>query len=156
MRQIGLWLDSDTVRHYQTIVYIGYIVAGVQSLALGSPPNAVAQSMGRSTALVWTLLVIVAPAMSLLGQWRTRAASSLWLQLAGDSAVTFATAAYVMAVLQSTWFARATFAAWMAMSITVCGAMKTWRDIWQIWLVSQRMRELATDRVKDQADDADE
>lgn len=50
MRRIRRWVDAETVRLPQAIVYCAYIVAGVQSLALGAPPNAVAQAMGRSVA----------------------------------------------------------------------------------------------------------
>ncbi|WP_280393247.1 hypothetical protein [Nocardia wallacei] len=145
MRTLGAWVDSGSVTHYQVIVYLAYVVAGVQSLLLGAPPNAVAQAMGPAIALLWTVLVIACPLTSLFGMWQDRRPSSLWFQLAGDSGVTFATAAYVAAVFSSTWFERATFAAWMAASITVCGALMTWRDIRRIQMVGRVVRERESD-----------
>lgn len=140
MRRIRRWVDAETVRLPQAIVYCAYIVAGVQSLALGAPPNAVAQAMGHEVALMWTALIIACPTLTLVGLWQRRRAFSLWLQLAGDSGVTFASAAYVVAVLQATWSERATFAAWSAAALAICGALVTWRDARRIRQVSKRIQ----------------
>jgi hypothetical protein len=141
MRRIGLWIDSESVRVYQAIIYSAYIAAGVQSLAMGSP-TAVSLAMGRCFSLVWIALMIVCPCMSLVGQWQRQRPASLWLQLAGDAGVTAITAAYAVAVLQATWAQRATVGAWLATSIMICGALMTWRDMRRIGYVARRTREM--------------
>lgn len=142
MRRVTLAIDSESVRLFQVIVYTAYVIAGIQSLALGAPPNAVAQAMGHRAALAWTLLIMVGPVLSLLGLWRGSWPFSLHLQLAGNSGVAFASAAYVVAVLQATWSEKATFAAWMATSLAVCGVLMVVHDIRRIRLVQRRIGEV--------------
>lgn len=145
MRRVAVAIDSGSVRLFQVIVYTAYVIAGVQSLVLGAPPNAVSQAMGHVAALAWTLLIMACPALSLLGLWRGSWPFSLHLQLAGDSGVAFASAAYVVAVLQATWSEKATFAAWMATSLAVCGVLMVVHDIRRIRLVQRRIGEVDRD-----------
>src|SRR3546814_18232196 len=95
--------------------------------------------MGPAAALAWTLLIVAGPTRSLLGLWRGSWPFSLHLQLAGDSGVAFASAAYVVAVLQATWSEKATFAAWMATGLAVCGVLMVMHDIRRIRLVKRRI-----------------
>lgn len=139
-------LDAGDVRLFQVIVYVAYIIAGVQSLALGAPPNAVTQAMGHLVAGVWIALVVACPGLTLLGMWQERRPYGLYAQVAGNSGVAFATAAYVVAVLQATWAERASFAAWMATSLTICAALITWRDARRIRQVRLRVREIEEGR----------
>lgn len=138
-------VDTEAVRPFQVIMYTAYVIAGIQSLVLGAPPNAVSQSMGPAAALAWTLLIVACPTMSLLGLWRGSWPFSLHLQLAGDSGVAFASAAYVVAVLQATWSEKATFAAWMATGLAVCGVLMVMHDIRRIRLVQRRISEVDRD-----------
>lgn len=145
MKRFGVRLDIGDVRPFQVIVYLAYIIAGIQSFVLGAPPNAVAQAMGDSIALVWAVLVIVCPLLTLAGIYAERRSFGLHMQAAGDSGVAFATAAYVVAVLQATWWDRATFAAWMAASLGLCAALMTWRDIRRILFVQRRVLQIEGD-----------
>lgn len=142
MRRIGARIDIGDVRPFQAIVYLAYVIAGIQSFALGAPPNAVHQAMGHPIAVVWTVLIIASPLLTLVGMACERKSFGLHMQAAGDSGVAFASAAYVVAVLQVTWADRATFAAWMAASLTVCAALMTWRDIRRILFVQRRVLEI--------------
>ncbi|MBF6368435.1 hypothetical protein IU469_22315 [Nocardia puris] len=146
MRRAVAALDEGSVRPFHAMVYLAYIAAGVQSLALGAPPNAVAQVMGHRFALAWIVLIIVSPALALVGMaTERRYIYGLYMQAAGNSGVACATAAYVMAILQVTWADRASFAAWMATSLTASAVLITWRDVRRIRAVTRRVRQLEED-----------
>lgn len=144
MRRAVRWVDAESVRHYQVIVYLAYVVAGAQALLLGAPPNAVAQAMGHGVALAWIALIIACPVLSLAGLWLDRRGrpNGLWLQIAGDAGVAFASAAYVTSIVQATWAERATFAAWVVGALGVCAAAILVRDVRRVVLAGRFAREL--------------
>lgn len=143
MRRVGVALDAGSVKPFHALVYLSYVLAGAQSIALGAPPNAVAQAMGNTVALAWIVLIIACPALTLVGMAAERRSPfGLYMQAAGNSGVACATAAYVAAILQVTWADRASFAAWMAASLAASAALVTWRDLRRIRAVSRRARQL--------------
>lgn len=148
MRRAVHWVDAESVRHYQVIIYIAYVCAGVQAVSLGAPPNAVAQAMGHMVSLAWISMIIACPALSLVGMWldRRNQPAGLWLQIAGDAGVGFASAAYVTALLQATWAERATFAAWVAAALGVCAAAMLVRDVRRVVVAGRMVREMETDQ----------
>ncbi|MCM6777928.1 hypothetical protein NDR87_31480 [Nocardia sp. CDC159] len=111
-------------------------MAGIQSLILGSPPTAVAQSMGAIAAGMWTGLLICCPLLLLLGFLLRRHPSGIWVQIAAEAGAASATAAFVVAVLQSTWAERASFAAWSGAAMTAHSVLLLTRDL-------RRAREMA-------------
>lgn len=147
MRRAVWWaLDTGSVRPYQVIVFLAFVCAGVHSLLLGAP-NAVEQAMGGTAALAWTALIIVCPALNLLGMWleRRKEPSGLWLQIAGDAGVAFASAAYVTALVQATWAERATFAGWVVGALGVCAAAIFGRDVRRAVVAGRMVREMESD-----------
>lgn len=112
-------------------MYVAFIAAGVQNLALGGPPGAVTQAMGQQVALAWSVLLIACPMATLAGLRLGRMGKpvGMWLQIAGDSGVGFASFAYVAAVLQATWGDRASFAVWLGTGIGVCAVAMLVTDI---------------------------
>lgn len=151
MRRAVRWVDAENVRHYQIIVYLAYVCAGVQALLLGAPPNAVAQAMGHTVSLAWIGMVMVCPALSLAGIWVDRRGepSGLWMQIAGDAGVAFASAAYVVALMQATWAERATFAAWIAAALGVCAAGMLVRDVRRVLLAGRMVQEIEMENDSD-------
>lgn len=148
MTRVVHWVDADNVRHYQVIVYLAYACAGVQALLLGAPPNAVAQAMGHTVSLAWIVMIVACPALSLVGMWLDRRGqpSGLWLQIAGDAGVAFASFAYVAAILQATWSEKATFAAWVAAALGVCAAAMFVRDVRRVVVAGRMVREMENGR----------
>lgn len=147
MRRVVRWVDAESVRHYQVIVYLAYVCAGVQALLLGAPPGVVAQAMGYPVSLAWTVMIVVCPALTLVGMWVDRRGqpAGLWLQIAGDAGVAFASFAYVSAILQATWSEKATFAAWVAAALGVCGAAMFVRDVRRVVVAGRMVREMEHD-----------
>lgn len=131
MRRAVRLLDAESVRPYQAAMYCAFIVAGAQNLILGAPPGAVTQAMGHRVALAWSLLLIACPLATLVGLrlGRLGLPAGLWMQIAGDAGVAFASFAYVAAVLQATWGNRASFAVWLGAGIGVCAVAMLATDV---------------------------
>ena len=136
---IGTWIDSESVRPFQYLVYAFTFGGGVQCIIM-NPPGAVSRVMGDHFDTVWTLLLIVCPVLACLGAWwRRRNIAGLWVQLAGDAGFTLALWAYVAALVQATYAQSATFAAWLSASIAISGLGVTIRDIRLIRAVTAQM-----------------
>jgi hypothetical protein len=142
-RRATRWVDSESVRLYQGIIFISYAIAGIQSLALGSPPTVVAQAMGPWVSLMWTGLLIACPILSGLGYLLRKRPGGLWLLVAGDAGAACATAAYVVAVLQATWAERATFSAWSAAALTACAVLILARDLRRLRQFQRAVKEVS-------------
>ncbi len=137
-------LDRGQVRLFQVVVYSAYILAGLQAVAVGGPPNAVAQAMGATAAHLWIALVITCPALALTGIALERRPIWIYAQVAGSAGIACATAAYVVAVIEATWARSASFAAWIAASLTICAVLMAWRDARRIRVVSRWVRQERT------------
>lgn len=88
-------------------------------------------------------MLIVAPLLAFFGTWlRKRNLSGLWVQLAGDLGFTFATWAYVAAIVQATYAKSATFSAWLGAAVGICAIGVVIRDIRLLRSVVVRMSEL--------------
>lgn len=149
--------DLRSVRPFQVIVYLSYIVAGVQAAALGAPPGAVREAMGHEATVLWIVMLLVFPSLSLAGLASARRwAGSMWLQLGGNVGVAGATAAYAIAVIQSTWWNSATFAAWLAASLTLCCLVLVWGDVRRIVVVERRIRRIVGGEPGPESGDARE
>jgi hypothetical protein len=122
-------------RSARPYLYLAYIGAGAHALIIGSAPGAVEQSMGTHAALAWAVLLIVGPVLALTGTRAEHTASGLWLWLSGDIAFASTSAAYSFAVYSAAWSDRATYSAWIAGALAVCGvrwAADTARQIWRV------------------------
>ncbi|WP_328439094.1 hypothetical protein [Nocardia puris] len=144
MRRAVRWVDAESVRHYQVIVYAAFACAGVQAISLGAPPPTIAAAMGEAVAVAWVAMLIGGPALTLSGLWldRRRRPIGLWMQIAGDAQVTAAAAAYATAVTQATWADRATFAAWLSAAIAVCALAMVVRDIRRVVTAVRMVRQM--------------
>ena len=142
LRALAAWIDSESVRHYQNVIYAAYLCAGVHAL-IANPPSAVTRVMGESIDTIWTWLLIICPAISFAGLWvRRHNLAGLWLQLAGDVGFLFSTWAYVAAIVQTTYARNATFAAWLGGAIGLCALGVVVRDVRLLRVVTVRMTEL--------------
>ena len=124
-------------------MYVAFVAAGAQNLALGGPPGAVTQAMGPRVALVWSALLIVCPMATLAGLrlGRMGRPAGLWMQIAGDAGVACASFAYVAAVLQATWGNAASFAVWLGAGIGVCAVAMLVTDIRRVRHATRLVKE---------------
>lgn len=141
MGRLGGMVDSESVRLYQGVVYMAFLLSAMQTIWLGSPPTAVAQAMGGEVELMWLALLIACPLLAALGYWRRERPDGLWLLAASDAASACITAAYVVAVLRATWAERASFAACLAAAVSVCSALILWRDLRRIRATARLVKE---------------
>lgn len=106
-------VDDETISLFQNLFYFLLICAGTYGLLVaGGVPQAVEETMTRPFYLLWLGLNVIAPAICLLGK-RLKgnfAYSGMWLQLAGDIGSFFALAAYIGAVLETSWWGRGVYA----------------------------------------------
>lgn len=136
------WIESESIRPPQIVVYVGTICAGIQS-AIMNPPTTVTRVMGEHVDAIWTAMLIVCPLLACIGMWRARSSiAGLWLLLAGDIGVLACYLAYIAAIVQSTWARSATFAAWLAAEIALCVIGVLVRDVLLLRAVTVRMHEL--------------
>lgn len=144
MNRLWGWIDTESVRPYQGIVYGCCIVAGLQSLIQGALPGAVTQAMGPRFSVVWSVLLVVWPVATLTGVWLARHGIELglWAQTGGDTGVSLTAAAYAIAIFKASWGLNASFAAWMAIAISLCAAVMVVRDIRRIRQFGQKVKRL--------------
>jgi hypothetical protein len=136
LRKLAAWIDSESVRHYQNVIYAAYLCAGVHAL-------------GDAVDNAWTVMLIACPLISYAGIWaRRHNLAGLWLQLAGDIGFAVATWAYVAAIVQATYAKQATFSAWLGAAIGLCAFGVIIRDVRILRSVTVRIRQL------DREDDA--
>lgn len=148
MTRVGVLIDSESARPYQAVIYGAYIAAGVQATITGKPPGVVELAMGAPTAKAWALLLIAGPLLTLAGALWRRHVAGLWLQLAGDSGGAAASLGFSAAIMQTSFSSRATYAAWVAAALALCGAAMVARGIRQI-----RAVRVVTHRIEQDRDD---
>lgn len=143
LRELRHLLDpaADSVKPFQVVVYCGYLGAGLHALITGTVPNAVGQILGPTAHHVWVALLIVCPLLTFAGiPIARRTPSGLWLQVAGDSGVAFASSIYVLALAQTVYAGRATFAVWVVLALAICALALAGRNLRTLRAVHKRMR----------------
>lgn len=139
---IAAWIDSESVRHYQNVIYAAYVFAGIHSL-VSNPHTTVTRVMGETADTLWTWMLILCPLIAFAGMWVRRTnISGLWLQLAGDIGFAVATWSYVAAIVQATYAKQATFSAWLGAAIGLCALGVIVRDVRVLRTVTVRVNEL--------------
>lgn len=141
--RVGRVLDTESVRHYQTLVYCAYIIAGVHALWVGALPNAVGQTLGVPAHIGWVALIIGGPLLTFAGMWlEARHVAGLWFQIAGDAGVAFASATYVAALSQTLYAGRATFAMWVVLALALSALALVVRGVRKVRAVAVVVRRL--------------
>ncbi|MFE2994987.1 hypothetical protein ACFXG4_08250 [Nocardia sp. NPDC059246] len=141
-----LLADDEGIRSYQAVMYSAIWCAGVWAIWAGEIPGAVGQIMGRFAHLGWVALLVAGPTMWAVGVLlEQRQPIGLWLQLAGDVGVFFALTVYVLALSQTVYAGRATFALWVVLGLVVCACRLVWRDWRRVRVVAQVARRLDGD-----------
>jgi hypothetical protein len=144
--RVANYIDGESVRGYQRMVYLALVCAGAQGLLLGQLPNAVADTLGPWFNAGWLVLLVLGPILTFIGSWsEPRHVVGLWLQLSGDSAVSAALLAYAVALGQTVYAGRATLAMWLGLALSMCALMLVVRDIRKLRAVAAKVRELDCD-----------
>jgi hypothetical protein len=145
IREIRHLIDpsTDSVKPFQVVVYSGYLGAGVHALFTGEVPGAVGQLLGPLAHVGWVALLIACPLLTFAGiPIARRTPRGLWLQIAGDSGICFASALYVAALSRTVYAGRATFAMWVVLALGVCAAALVVRNIRTLRAVAVVVRRL--------------
>jgi hypothetical protein len=91
-------------------------------------------------------MLIVCPMLTFVGiPIARRTPRGLWLQIAGDAGVCFASAVFVAALCQTVYAGRATFAMWVVLALGVCAAALVVRNIRTLRAVARVVRRLDRD-----------
>ncbi|MBF6411190.1 hypothetical protein [Nocardia farcinica] len=123
------------------LVYAGYLMAGIHALLARELPNAVGQILGPVTHVGWIALLIVCPLLTFAGiPAARRTPRGLWLQVAGDSGICFASALYVVALSQTVYAGRATFALWVVLMLGACAGALVVRNLRVLRAVTRVVR----------------
>lgn len=131
----------DSVKPFQVLVYAGYLMAGIHALLARELPNAVGQILGPATHVGWIALLIVCPLLTFAGiPVARRTPRGLWLQVAGDSGICFASALYVVALSQTVYAGRATFALWVVLMLGACAGALVVRNLRVLRAVTRVVR----------------
>ena len=138
-------VDSDNVRVFQAIVYLGMFVSGIYMIAYGAPTT-VQKELGEYMHDVWVSLTIVSPLIVTLGYRMVYAGKDRvlhsrkpggggriywgwYLQAGGDFAVCMVYLTYIIAALSSDWLQRDIFAAFITTSLMICAVVLVIRDL---------------------------
>ncbi|MBF6573721.1 hypothetical protein [Nocardia farcinica] len=131
----------DSVKPFQVLVYAGYLMAGIHALLARELPNAVGQILGPATHVGWIALLIVCPLLTFAGiPVARRTPRGLWLQVAGDSGICFASALYVVALSQTVYAGRASFALWVVLMLGACAGALVVRNLRVLRAVTRAVR----------------
>jgi hypothetical protein len=141
-------VDSDALRLFQAVVYLGIVASGVYMSWMGSPTT-VANELGEAMNFVWVALTLFGPLLVALGWWMVRRGERLVLdrdsegggshiywgwyaQAGGDISIMMVCLAYVIAAFSASWAERGIFAAFVLSSLALCAAILVLRDVRRI------------------------
>ncbi|MBF6315058.1 hypothetical protein IU436_25450 [Nocardia farcinica] len=133
----------ESVKPFQVAVYTGYLGAGIHATCTGEIPNAVGQILGPAAHLGWVALLIVGPLATFVGiPIARRTPRGLWLQIAGDAGVASASLIYVVALSQTVYAGRASFAIWVVLALAICAGALVVRNVRVLRAVARVVRRL--------------
>lgn len=139
------WIDSESVRPFQAIIYGWVLVAGLYMALVGGLPQAVESELGHGFNAFWVTCCISGPLLTWLG-YNMRADSSrrvinawsgMWVELFGDSLVVLAFATYVVAVLSGATWGKGIFGVFVFVGLTMCAFILVVRDFRRITFVDR-------------------
>lgn len=147
-RRLLALVDSDQVRLFQVIVYIGVLVAGIYMFVY-HVPSIVEQELGYVMKEVWVVMTSIGPVMVALGQRLVQSGEhhvlceaktgggiriyfGWYFQLGGDLVVALVFTTYVVSSVQTAWATRGIFAAFIIASLVVCAGILVLRDFRRI------------------------
>ncbi|AUV60729.1 membrane protein [Gordonia phage Biskit] len=138
-------VDSDNVRVFQAIVYLGMLVSGVYMVAYGAPTT-VQLELGDEMHAVWIGMTIIGPLIVTIGDRMVYAGKhrvlhsrksggggriywGWYLQAGGDFAVCMVYLTYIIAAFSSAWLQKGIFAAFITTSLMICAVVLVIRDL---------------------------
>lgn len=138
-------VDSDNVRVFQAIVYLGMFVSGVYMGVYGAPTT-VQLELGDGMHFVWVSMTIIGPLIVTVGDRMVYAGKNRvlhsrkpggggriywgwYLQAGGDLVVCMVYLTYIIAAFSSAWLQRGIFAAFIITSLMICAAVLVIRDL---------------------------
>jgi hypothetical protein len=147
-RRFFALVDSDELRLFQVIVYLGMALSGFYMLYFGAPTT-VNDKLGPLMNAVWVALTMIGPLLVGVGVWMVARGERLVLsedrcggggyiyrgwyaQAGGDMAIMMVCLTYVIAAFSSAWLVRGIFAAFIVSSLAVCASVLVLRDVRRI------------------------
>jgi hypothetical protein len=145
LRELRRLVDvtTDSVKPFQVVIYFGYLISGVHALCTGEVPTSVGQMLGPTAHVGWVTLLIVCPLLTFAGiPISRRTPRGLWLQIAGDSGIAWVSTLYVVALSQTMYAGRASFAMWVVAALGVCAVALVVRNVRTLRAVAKVVRRL--------------
>lgn len=132
LRRLGVWIDSENVRLYQSFIYTGYIAAGVQTLVAHTLPTNLHGILGTPFAVGWTLILVTCPCFAFAGWAWPHKLVGLWIQLAADIGVGGAELLLAVSLWHNGGAIRAPWAVWIVTMLCLCSVGVAVRSIRKI------------------------
>lgn len=143
------WVDSESLRLPQAILYSAFWLAGVYMLALNRTPSVVQDAMGSVWHFAWAATLVVCPVLVLIGYRMKNQYTGLSMQLGCNAAITLSLAAYGGSLIDQGLFGKGTFALFSTGALAAVTAVITLRDWRRIKLIEDVAKEL--DRVDNES-----
>ncbi|QIG58700.1 membrane protein [Gordonia phage DatBoi] len=140
------WVDSESLRLPQAIIYSAFWLAGFYMLTLNRTPSIVTEAMGSGWHFAWTIMLVACPVLVLIGYRMTDQYTGLSLQLGCNAAITLCLISYGYSLIAGGQLSKGTFALFLTLAMGLVTAIITLRDWRRLQLIEAVAKEL--DRVK--------
>lgn len=141
LRHFWAVLDSESVRPFQAVVYFYFGLGGIYLLVAPGPRSAVLDQMGPLAHQAWSVLMLVAPLVVLIGHWLPNRWSGLIIELSGDVCILLLLLTFAVAMVQSSW-GKGVFTLWTTLALATCVVMIILRNARQLRQIERIAKEL--------------
>ncbi|QDF15396.1 membrane protein [Gordonia phage Mollymur] len=145
------WVDSESLRLPQAIIYSAFWLAGLYMLTLNRTPSIVTDAMGSGWHFGWTIMLFACPMIVLFGYRMTDQYAGLSLQLGSNAAITLCLLAYGGSLIEQGQVGKGTFALFTTLALCLVTSIITLRD----WRRLQLIEAVAKELIATKADDTD-
>ncbi|AOE43724.1 membrane protein [Gordonia phage Bantam] len=136
------WVDSESLRLPQAIIYSAFWLAGIYMLTLNRTPSVVTESMGPGWHFAWTAMLALCPVVVLVGYRMTDQYTGLSLQLGNNAAITLCLLGYGGALIEQGQLGKGTFALFTTLALVLVTAIITLRDWRRLQFIEAVAKEL--------------
>lgn len=141
LRRFWAVLDSESVRLFQGVMYFYFTLAGIYLLLSPGPRSEVLEQMGPLAHQVWSVLMLAAPLVVLVGHFLPNRWSGLVIEISGDACILLLLVTFAVATIQSSW-GKGVFSLWTTLGLATCVALIILRNARQLVQIEQIAKEL--------------
>ena len=145
LKQFLRWVDSESLRPSQAVLYFAFWVSGVQMAISTTAESIVARELGHFTHWAWVALLLICPPMVLIGYRMHDQYAGLLLQFGGNLAITAGLFGFCAAIIAS-GPDTSSFALGMGLAAGAVTSMISLRDIRRLRFVSAVAEEMNRDK----------